>query len=163
LVSSALSLYKCIKLQAKLGAFMHEWASHHDKSSLRTVPGLLNFVKTQGKHFSHLRIVGHRSRFRETLRALNQLQRKNPTSHINVTIIVPYSPNAKHLPGKHLETLWSDTIQSRPLAVFSTVDQFKTGPPPLPSPSPLPPEPLSTPVDLNAIALPIQRSHYLPN
>jgi hypothetical protein len=83
---------------------------------------------------------------------------KNPTSLIKVTLIVPYSPNAKwwpHLPGKHVETLWSDTVKTHPLAVFSTVDHFNTRPPPPPPwTPPLPPPTLPVPLDLNAIELP---------
>ncbi len=147
---------KLSELQAKLGTFTHEWSSHTDKSSLQTVPGLLNFVKTQGNKFAHILVIGHRPRFRETLRALNKLLRENPSSLIQFTFVIPYSPNAKwwsHLPGKHTDTLWSVETKGLPTAVFSTVDQFAPGPPPKPTPvinNPAPPEVR----DINEITLP---------
>jgi hypothetical protein len=53
---------KYTELQAKLGTFTHEWSSHTDKSSLQTVPGLLNFVTTQGNKFAHIIVMVHRNK-----------------------------------------------------------------------------------------------------
>ncbi len=82
---------------------------------------------------------------------------KMPSSLLQVTLVVPYSPNAKwwsHLPGKQVTTLWSDDGDP-PLAVYSTVDQFHLGPPTPPIPTPVPdPIPVPVPYDINAIELP---------
>jgi hypothetical protein len=51
---------------------------------------------------------------------------------------VPYAPNATwwaHLPSKHVQTFWTVNKHQHPIAVFSTVDQFATGPPQTPPPA----------------------------
>ena len=114
-------------LQTKLGGFTHTSAPHLSQPNLKNVNDLLTFVKTQGTSFAHLAIMGHQPRFKETLRKLNKLRRENPTFATHLTFIVPCSPNAtwwEHIPGKQVQTFWTNTGQHRPITVFSTVDQF---------------------------------------
>jgi hypothetical protein len=62
------------QLQTKLGGFTHTSAPHLSQPNLKNVNDLLTFVKTQGKSFAHLVIMGQQARFKETLRKLNKLR-----------------------------------------------------------------------------------------
>ena len=130
-----LSATQLQELQAKLGAFTHA-SPLLSQSGLLNVKDLSSFVKSQGTRFAHLIVVGHQPRFRETLRKVNKFQRETPSNITQLTCVVPYTPNAAwwaHLPGKHVHTFWTADTHQQPLAIFSTVDQFATGPPAIPT------------------------------
>jgi hypothetical protein len=70
-----LSATQLHELQAKLGAFTHA-SPLLRQSDLSNVKDLYSFVKSQGTHFAHILVVGHKPRFRETLRRVNKYQRE---------------------------------------------------------------------------------------